>query len=77
MCREKALKLLEKPSYNPETIDDDIEYIANKLDITTSELMEYFNAPNKTYSDYKNQQFIYDLGAKALRAISLEKGGKR
>ena len=35
--------------------------------------MEYFNAPNKTYSDYKNQQFIYDLGAKALRAISLEK----
>lgn len=77
MRREEALELLQKPSYDPETIDDDIEYIANKLDITTSELMEYFNAPNKSYSDYKNQQFIYDIGAKVLRAFSLEKGGKR
>jgi N-acetyl sugar amidotransferase len=77
MSREEALELLKKPVYDPETIEDDIEYIANKLDITTSELMGYFNAPNKTYKDYKNQQFIYDLGAKVLRAIGLEKGGKR
>ena len=77
MSREEALELLKKPAYDPETIEDDIEYIANKLDITTSELMGYFNAPNKTYKDYKNQQFIYDLGAKVLRAIGLEKGGKR
>jgi len=77
MSREEALELLKKPAYDSETIEDDIEYIANKLDITTSELMGYFNAPNKTYKDYKNQQFIYDLGAKVLRAIGLEKGGKR
>lgn len=77
MSREEALELLKKPAYDPETIDDDMEYIANKLDITTEELTEYFNAPNKTYKDYKNQQFIYDLGAKVLRAIGLEKGGKR
>jgi hypothetical protein len=77
MSRDEALELLKKPAYNPETIEDDIEYIANKLDITTQGLMGYFNAPNKTYKDYKNQQFIYDLGAKLLRAIGLEKGGKR
>ncbi len=77
MSRDEALKLLQKPAYDTETIEADIEYIANKLDITTSEIMKYFNAPNKTFSDYKNQQFIYDLGAKVLRAISLEKGGKR
>ena len=77
MSRKEALELLKKPAYDLETIDDDIEYIANKLDITTSELMGYFSAPNKTYKDYKNQQFIYDLGAKVLRAVGLEKGGKR
>lgn len=77
MSREEALQLLDKPAYNPETIEDDIEYISNKLDITTSKLMEYFNDPNKTFKDYKNQKFIYDLGAKVLRAIGLEKGGKR
>ena len=77
MTREEAIELLKKPSYNPETIDDDIEYIANKLDISTSQLMKYFKAPNKSYKNYKNQQFIYDLGAKVLRAIGLEKGGKR
>jgi hypothetical protein len=77
MSREEALKLLKEPAYDPETIDQDIEYVANKLDITIDELMGYFNAPNKTYKDYKNQQFIYDMGSKVLRAIGLEKGGKR
>jgi N-acetyl sugar amidotransferase len=77
MTREEALTLLDKPAYDLETIDQDIEYIANKLDITTVELMGYFNAPNKTYKDYKNQKYIYDLGAKVMRMIGLEKGGKR
>lgn len=77
MSRDEALELLKKPAYDPETIEADIEYIANKLEITTSELMGYFKAPNKTYRDYKNQQSIYDLGAKVLRAIGIEKGGKR
>lgn len=77
MTREEALALLEKPAYDPETIDQDIEYIANKLDISVEQLMDYFNAPNKTHKDYKNQEFIYDLGAKIMRAIGLEKGGKR
>ena len=71
------LEVNEDLEDSPDNINQDFEYIANKLDITTSEIMEYFNAPNKTFSDYKNQQFIYDLGAKVLRAISLEKGGKR
>ena len=77
MSREEALELLKKPAYNPKTLEDDIEYIANKLDIETSKLMGYFHAPNKTYKDYKNQQYIYNFGAKVLRAIGLEKGGKR
>ena len=77
MSREEALELLQQPAYDPETIKDDIEYIANKINISTEEIMGYFHEPNKTYKDYRNMQFIYNLGAKVLKAIGLEKGGKR
>lgn len=77
MTRDEALEKLKTPAYDPETIDDDFEYIANKLGITVDELRGYFDAPNKTYKDYKNQQSFYDLGAKVMRALGLEKGGKR
>ena len=77
MSREEALELLKRPAYDQETINDDKEYIANKLNISIKDLMKYFNAPNKTFRDYKNQEFIYDFGAKVLRSIGIEKGGKR
>ena len=59
------------------TIDEDFEFVANKLSISIDELRGYLNAPNKTYKDYKNQQSIYDVGAKVMRALGMEKGGKR
>jgi N-acetyl sugar amidotransferase len=77
MTREEALEKLKSPAYDPETIDDDFNYIANKLGITSAELKGYLDAPNKTYKDYKNQQSIYDWGAKVMRKLGLEKGGKR
>jgi len=77
MTREEALENLKSPAYDPETIDEDFEFIANKLSISIEELRGYLNAPNKTYKDYKNQQSIYDVGAKVMRALGIEKGGKR
>lgn len=77
MTREEALEELKKPAYDPETIKDDFEYIATKLGITVKELQSYFDAPNKTYKDYKSQDSIYSLGAKIMRRLGLEKGGKR
>ena len=77
MTREEAIENLKKPSYDPTTIDEDIEYIANKLEITVDELMQFHKLPNRTYRDYKNQQFIYDIGAMFMRFMGLEKGGKR
>lgn len=77
MTREDALKALEKPPYDPESIQQDFEYVATKLGITSEELRAYFNAPNKTFRDYKNQQSIYEIGAKVMRSFGLERGGKR
>jgi N-acetyl sugar amidotransferase len=77
MTREEALENLSKPAYDPETIAQDFEYIATKLGISVEELQSYMDAPNKTYKDYKSQESIYNMGAKIMRALGLEKGGKR
>ena len=77
MSREDALEQLKSPAYDPETIKEDFKYIANKLNITTDELRAYFDADNKTYKDYKNQMWIYAMGARVLRMIGVERGGKR
>ena len=34
------------------------------------------DAPNKTYKDYKSQENIYNIGAKVMRLVGLERGGK-
>ena len=77
MTREDALKQLEKPAYDPDTIKQDFEYIATKLGISVDELQGYMDAPNKTYKDYKSQEGIYNIGAKVMRILGKEKGGKR
>lgn len=77
MAREEALEKLKKPAYNPETIADEFTYIANKLRITEDELRAYFNAPNKSYKDYRNSAGIFNLGAKVLKAIGAERSIKR
>ena len=77
MQRDEALEKLKKPAYNPETIDEDFNYIATKLGITSQQLREYFNLPKKYYWDYKNQQDVFRLGAKVLRWIGVEKVKKR
>ncbi len=77
MTREDALEKLKHPAYDPKTIKQDFEYIATKLEISKEELQSYMDAPNKTYKDYKSQENIYSIGAKVMRLLGLEKGGKR
>lgn len=77
MTREVALELLKKPAYNSETIEDEFNYIATKIGITPEELKGYFAMPKKFYWDYKNQEKVFNLGAKVLKFIGAEKSIKR
>ena len=77
MTRKEALNELKNKSYDKNTIISEKEFIANKLDISLEELEDYMKMPKKTYKDYKNQEFIYNLGANILKTIGIEKGGKR
>ncbi|MBM3453661.1 MAG: N-acetyl sugar amidotransferase [Bacteroidetes bacterium] len=77
MTRNEALVKLKEKVYTKDQIDEDFEFVSNKLGITVEELWSYFNAPKKTYKDYKSQENLYSLGAKVMRYFKLEKGGKR
>lgn len=77
MDRDEALKKLESPAYDEEQIAHEFEYIASKLGISVDELQSYLDAPNKTYRDYRSQQAFYDIGARVMRMLGLERGGKR
>jgi len=73
MTREEALKELEKPSYDKINIKHDFEYIATKLGITVDELKKYQDLPKKSYKDYKSLRFRYNIGAKVLRSLGVQK----
>jgi len=77
MTREDALERLKSPAYDPATIDEDFEYIATKLGISVAELRGYHEMPLKTYRDYKNREWMFDMGAKALKMLGVERSIKR
>jgi N-acetyl sugar amidotransferase len=77
MSREEALARLSKPAYDEEMIKHDFEYIATKLGISVEELQSYMDLPKKTYKDYKSQKSIYKFGAKVMKVLGHEVGGKR
>lgn len=77
MTRHEALEQLKVPAYDPNTIDDEFAYIAKKLGISIDELRSYYIMPLKSYKDYRNQEALFNLGAKALRAIGIERSIKR
>jgi hypothetical protein len=77
MTRDEALDKLKQSPYDEKTIAYDLEYVANKLGVTVDELNGYLVLPKRTYKDYKSQRQIYEWGAKAMKTLGLEVGGKR
>ena len=77
MTRDQALDKLQSESYTQEQINEDFEFVSNKLGITVEELWSYFHAPKKTHKDYKSQESVYNFGATVMKFLKIEKGGKR
>jgi N-acetyl sugar amidotransferase len=73
MARDEALERIGKPAYSEETIAQDFEYIATKLDLTVAELKTIMAGPNRSYKDYSNSMIFIDLGTKVLRALGVQR----
>lgn len=77
MPREEALERLKSPAIPDQQARHDFEYIATKLGISTDELQGYFDAPNKTFRDYRNNETLFVLGAKVMKWLGIERATKR
>lgn len=77
MTRAEALRELERPALDPAVAAREFAYVAEKLGITEEELRRYHEMPKRTYRDYRSQRWIYYAGARAMRALGMERGGKR
>lgn len=73
MTREAALARIAQPEMDEHFLQQEFEYVAHKLDLTVDELQAIFDAPKKTYRDYKNKRWVTGLGTNVLRALGLEK----
>lgn len=73
MTRSSALKRLSNSEMGSDFLNNEFEYIANKLDFSVEEFRDIFNSNNKLISDYKSKKKIIDLGKKVLMYFGTEK----
>ena len=73
MTREEALERIAKPELDEQTMANEFEYVAKKLDLTVPELQEIFEGENKSYRDYKNNMALITLGTKVSQMLGIEK----
>ena len=77
MTREQALAKIAQPAYDLETVDQDLEYVATKLDISVEELRALHIGPNRSYRDFPNNMALISLGSTVMKALGIERSLKR
>ena len=77
MSRSEAIEKLKISPYHEMDVEAEYEYVSNKLDISVKELKGYHEMPLKSYKDYKNSLWMFNLGAKVLKKMGLERSIKR
>jgi len=77
LSRRDALAKLSHLSLTDTEIKIEFQYVADKLQIDTSELRHYLEMPKSIYSDYKNRAAIFGIGSKVMKILGLEKSVKR
>ncbi len=73
MTRQEALERISKPEMSEDFLKKEFEYVADKLDLTKTELQEIFEGENKTFRDYNSKIKLINFGAMVMQKLSLEK----
>lgn len=72
MARDEAIAVLSKPPLTEEEGRELFEQVAEKLQISEDELQGYMDMP-LWENHYKSSDWLYDVGAKAMFALGLDK----
>lgn len=77
LSRAEAISRLQQPALSDAEVEQEFDYVATKLGISAEELTVLFEGPRKTHRDYRNQEWLFELGARCLRLAGLERSIKR
>lgn len=72
MTREEALSILDKPPLTEEESIELLSQVAEKLQISETELMSYHQLPQK-YLKYRNNSWAFNIGIKLYTLLGLDK----
>lgn len=72
MKRKDALDELKSNAYDENTINNEINYICSKLNITLNELNTLMEGKNKTFKDYKSANRLIKFFVKICQILNLE-----
>lgn len=73
MTRDEALDRISRPELDDTLLQQEFEYVANKLDWTKEEFQKIFDGENKTYLDYPNNWPLISFANQAMQKLGLEK----
>jgi len=73
MTRDEALVRVSKPELSEEFLQKEFDYVADKLDLTRSELQEIFEGENRNFHDYKSKIKLIGFGSLMMQKFGLEK----
>lgn len=73
MSRAEALQRIAQPAYDEDTVAQDFEYVATKLELSVPQLRELLKGPKKTYRDYRNDMGLIELGTRVLRQLGVQR----
>lgn len=73
MTRDEAIKRISRPELDEITLQNEFNYVANKLDWTKEEFQQIFEGENKTYMDYPNNWKLISLASYGMRKFGLER----
>jgi N-acetyl sugar amidotransferase len=73
MTRDEALAKLAQKPYDLAEIEHDMEYFATKLGITVAEFKAIMAGPNRSWRDFKNRNWLIELGQKMLAAAGVQR----
>ena len=73
MERKEALNRLKTPELDEFTLEQEFEFVANKLELSRAELRELFDLKKSTYENFSNKRWLINLGTKVLSLANKEK----
>lgn len=74
LTRDEAIEQLQRPLYNPDELEIDLDYFCKKLRITRADYEQFIAGPKHSYYDFPNWEGRYRLLKRAQRLVEKIRG---